>query len=275
MQIGSTVVRAHQHAAATDRKGGQYRPDEPDDHAPGRSRGGLTTKIHLACDGKGRPFAILVTPGQRHDSICARPLLERIHVPAPARAGRAAGPIKSSQTRHSMLLSAKQLPRLPHRSAKTWHRADHPGEDRPTTAPAEPRLPRRETTEVRPGDPPATQYDRSVCSSLRSCPCIVRLLPARGWGRIRSDRHGRKVCRQPCVERERGAHRSHIVQNSITLRVSPTAGLRRLGPPAQGCDVQPDSGAISASAARMTHVAGAACDTERCGIAKSRESVWR
>jgi transposase len=46
-----------------------------------RSRGGLTTKIHLACDGRGRPLAILLTPGQRHDSICARPLLERIHVP--------------------------------------------------------------------------------------------------------------------------------------------------------------------------------------------------
>ena len=49
--------------------------------ALGRSRGGLTTKIHLACDGRGRPLAILPTPGQRHDSICARPLLERIHVP--------------------------------------------------------------------------------------------------------------------------------------------------------------------------------------------------
>ncbi|MFK0023961.1 IS5 family transposase [Streptomyces sp. NPDC090798] len=76
VQIDSTIVRAHQHAAATGRKRGQYRPDEPDDHAPGRSRGGLTTKIHLACDGKGRPFAILVTSGQRHDSIRARPLLE-------------------------------------------------------------------------------------------------------------------------------------------------------------------------------------------------------
>ncbi|MFC8662848.1 transposase [Streptomyces sp. NPDC057199] len=41
----------------------------------------MTTKIHLACDGKGRPLAVLVTPGQRHDSICARPLLERIRVP--------------------------------------------------------------------------------------------------------------------------------------------------------------------------------------------------
>ncbi|MER5386253.1 IS5 family transposase [Streptomyces sp. NPDC002688] len=50
-------------------------------HALGRSRGGLTTKIHLACDGRGRPLAVLLTPGQRHDSICARPLLERIRVP--------------------------------------------------------------------------------------------------------------------------------------------------------------------------------------------------
>ncbi|MFI8221373.1 IS5 family transposase [Streptomyces sp. NPDC085932] len=80
VQIDSTIVRAHQHAAATGRKGGTI-GDEPDDHALGRSRGGLTTKIHLACDGKGRPLAILVTPGQRHDSVCARPLLERIRVP--------------------------------------------------------------------------------------------------------------------------------------------------------------------------------------------------
>ncbi|MDX3434406.1 IS5 family transposase [Streptomyces sp. ME01-18a] len=80
VQIDSTIVRAHQHAAATGRKGGST-TDEPDDHALGRSRGGLTTKIHLACDGRGRPLAILLTPGQRHDGICARPLLERIRVP--------------------------------------------------------------------------------------------------------------------------------------------------------------------------------------------------
>ncbi|MFF3484141.1 transposase [Streptomyces sp. NPDC002701] len=88
VQIDSTIVRAHQHAAATGRKGG-HRQDEPDDHALGRSRGGLTTRIHLACDGKGRPLAVLVTPGQRHDSICAQPLLERIRVPrtVPGRPG--------------------------------------------------------------------------------------------------------------------------------------------------------------------------------------------
>ncbi|MGN9757279.1 IS5 family transposase [Streptomyces sp. SD31] len=80
VQIDSTIVRAHQHAAATGRKGGST-GDEPDDHALGRSRGGLTTKVHLAVDGQGRPLALLVTPGQRHDSICARSLLERIRVP--------------------------------------------------------------------------------------------------------------------------------------------------------------------------------------------------
>ncbi|MET9425747.1 IS5 family transposase [Streptomyces sp. NPDC006540] len=80
VQIDSTIVRAHQHSAATGRKGGST-GDEPDDHALGRSRGGLTTKIHLACDGRGRPLAILLTPGQRHDGICARPLLERSRVP--------------------------------------------------------------------------------------------------------------------------------------------------------------------------------------------------
>ncbi|MEU4490123.1 IS5 family transposase [Streptomyces purpurascens] len=62
-------------------KRGIRRQDEPDDHALGRSRGRLTTKIHLACDGQGRPLAVLLTAGQRHDEICARPLLERIRVP--------------------------------------------------------------------------------------------------------------------------------------------------------------------------------------------------
>ena len=40
---------------------------EPDDHAIGRSRGGPTTKIHLACDGHGRPLSIVVTAGNVND----------------------------------------------------------------------------------------------------------------------------------------------------------------------------------------------------------------
>jgi hypothetical protein len=36
---------------------------EPAGHGIGRSRGGLTTKIHHAVDGKGRPLAIVITGG--------------------------------------------------------------------------------------------------------------------------------------------------------------------------------------------------------------------
>lgn len=41
---------------------------EPPDHAIGRSRGGLTTKNHLVCDGRGRALAFLLTPGQAADT---------------------------------------------------------------------------------------------------------------------------------------------------------------------------------------------------------------
>lgn len=40
------------------------RRPEPEDHALGRSRGGLSTKIHLASDSRARPLGIHVTAGQ-------------------------------------------------------------------------------------------------------------------------------------------------------------------------------------------------------------------
>jgi transposase len=43
--------------------------DRAADEALGRSRGGLTTKVHLAADRRCRPLAAVLTAGQRHDSI--------------------------------------------------------------------------------------------------------------------------------------------------------------------------------------------------------------
>src|ERR687898_697429 len=43
-------------------------PEESEDHALGRSRGGFGTKIHLVSDGHGLPSAAAVTAGQRHES---------------------------------------------------------------------------------------------------------------------------------------------------------------------------------------------------------------
>jgi transposase len=53
----------------------------------GRSRGGLTSKIHLAVDGRGRPMSILVTPGQAGDNPQLLPLLDQVSV-RPAWGGR-------------------------------------------------------------------------------------------------------------------------------------------------------------------------------------------
>ena len=44
----------------------------------GRSRGGLTTKIHALTDGKGRPLKLALSPGQSHDSLGADLLLRNL-----------------------------------------------------------------------------------------------------------------------------------------------------------------------------------------------------
>jgi transposase len=68
LMIDSTIVRAHQQAATGRKKGG---PDQ----ALGRSRGGLTTKIHLLCNELGNPVDFLLTAGQVADGTQAIPLL--------------------------------------------------------------------------------------------------------------------------------------------------------------------------------------------------------
>ncbi|MFC9652783.1 IS5 family transposase [Streptomyces sp. NPDC056937] len=56
------------------------------DEGLGRSRGGLTCKIHLA-EGGCRPMAFLVTPGQWGDAPQMIEVLERIRVPRPDHLG--------------------------------------------------------------------------------------------------------------------------------------------------------------------------------------------
>jgi transposase len=49
----------------------------------GRSRGGLSTKLHLAVDGRGLPLSVILTPGQDGDNPQLLPLLDQIRVPRP------------------------------------------------------------------------------------------------------------------------------------------------------------------------------------------------
>ncbi len=68
--IDSSSVRVHQHAANT-RESGEER-------CMGRSRGGLTTKIHALTDSHGLPLELGLTPGQAADCPTAARLLGRL-----------------------------------------------------------------------------------------------------------------------------------------------------------------------------------------------------
>ena len=49
-----------------------------DDQAIGRSKGGLTTKIHGTCDALGNPTGFHLTPGQDHDLAGADALMDKM-----------------------------------------------------------------------------------------------------------------------------------------------------------------------------------------------------
>ncbi|WP_432215538.1 IS5 family transposase [Streptomyces subrutilus] len=96
VSVDSTIVRAHQHAAGARKKGAPA--GEPGDHAIGRSRGGLTTKIHLAADAHCRPLAFVLTAGQAGDAPAFAHVMARLRVPR--RRGR-------PRTRPDMVLADK------------------------------------------------------------------------------------------------------------------------------------------------------------------------
>ena len=91
--IGSTIVRVHQRGATLRRPTGALSAlsnckkscPEPSDHAIGRSRGGLTSKIHLVSDGKGRMLAPVLTAGNVNDTTMLSSTLGEIRVPGRGR----------------------------------------------------------------------------------------------------------------------------------------------------------------------------------------------
>ena len=69
--IDATIVRAHQHSAGA-------RKNKGVNQAIGRSRGGLTTKIHMIVDALGNPLAFSLTGGQVHDITQAETLTAQV-----------------------------------------------------------------------------------------------------------------------------------------------------------------------------------------------------
>ncbi|WP_094183644.1 IS5 family transposase [Bradyrhizobium canariense] len=64
--IDTSIVRVHQHGACITRNQRQ---------SMGRSRGGLTSKIHAVVDGNGLPVRLALSPGEAHDVRLAGKLL--------------------------------------------------------------------------------------------------------------------------------------------------------------------------------------------------------
>lgn len=69
------VPNARQHHCSRPPAGGE-RKRGAKDQALGRSRGGLTTKIHMLADALGRPLRLIITAGQVGDVTQAKALLE-------------------------------------------------------------------------------------------------------------------------------------------------------------------------------------------------------
>jgi len=84
-RLGGSAAGLHDHSGPSTR--GWCR-SKKEDEALGRSRGGFSTKLHLACDAQGQPVEVRLGPGQEHDSRQAK-LLIGSHQPTAVIADRA------------------------------------------------------------------------------------------------------------------------------------------------------------------------------------------
>lgn len=150
VSVDSTIARAHQHAAGARRHPSQQQEPpgglsaEPEDHALGRSRAGLTTKIHLACEQGQKVLSLIVTAGQRDDSPQFQTVLDGINVPRIGAGRPAHGPTRPTASAStcadaaSPALSPNQ--RTTNNTARTAaaEAAALPGSARMTTEPGTP-----------------------------------------------------------------------------------------------------------------------------------------
>ncbi|MGB0684433.1 MAG: IS5 family transposase [Magnetovibrionaceae bacterium] len=107
--IDGTSVRVH-HSAATLKK------SHPD-RCMGRSRGGLTTKIHAFTDRNGLPIRLSLSEGQTHDIKAAKDLLSALQPRQLVLADKA----YDAAWLRAQIESQGAVPNIPNRSGKAWN----------------------------------------------------------------------------------------------------------------------------------------------------------
>ncbi len=107
---------------------------EPPDHGIGRSRGGLTTKLHLVCDGRGRPLSMMITAGNINDTTMMSAVLENIRVPRDGKGRPRTRPDRvladkgyPSRANRAWLRDRRIAATIPERDDQIAHRRKKPG----------------------------------------------------------------------------------------------------------------------------------------------------
>ena len=134
-----------------------------DREALGRSRGGLTTKIHLLADSPLPPVARVTTAGQRHDSLAFEPLMDRLRIRRPGR-GR-------PRTRPGWLLGRQGILQPQDSRYLRRRRIKATIPEQPTRSdPRRQGLPRRAATGLRPRGLQAAQHRRARTQQAQGFP---------------------------------------------------------------------------------------------------------
>jgi len=107
---------------------------EPPDHGIGRSRGGLTTKLRLVCDGRGRPLSMMITAGNINDTTMMSAVLENIRVPRDGKGRPRTRPDRvladkgyPSRANRAWLRDRRIAATIPERDDQIAHRRKKPG----------------------------------------------------------------------------------------------------------------------------------------------------
>ena len=88
----------------------------------GRSRGGLTTKVHALVDGKGLPLRFELSPGQAHDAPVAAVLLDDLQADCFVLADKA----YDADWIRELIEAQDASPNIPDRSNRTQQHAFSP-----------------------------------------------------------------------------------------------------------------------------------------------------
>ncbi|RNI19621.1 IS5 family transposase [Flexivirga caeni] len=160
VSVDSTTARAHVHAAGARRDSPKRVAGEPDHHCLGTSRGGWSTKTHVAIDRHRGVMAFVLTPGQHGDSPQMITVLNQIRVPRPG-CGR-------PRTRPDWVLADKAYSS---RANRSWLAGHH---IRATIPVPDDQAGHRRRKGARGGRPPA--FDKAKYKDRHAVECGINIL---------------------------------------------------------------------------------------------------